>query len=41
MLPTTSGGSSFSVALPDEQATRRLMVDIAGALEAGDLVTLS
>ena len=27
--------------LPDEQATHRLMVDIASALEPGDLVTLS
>ncbi|MPZ57030.1 MAG: tRNA (adenosine(37)-N6)-threonylcarbamoyltransferase complex ATPase subunit type 1 TsaE [Rhizobiales bacterium] len=41
MLPTTSGGSSFSVALADEAALRRFMVDIAVALEPGDLVTLS
>jgi tRNA threonylcarbamoyl adenosine modification protein YjeE len=41
MLPTTSGGSSFGVALPDEQALQALMVDIAVALEPGDLVTLS
>jgi N-acetylmuramate 1-kinase len=41
MFPTTSGGSSFTVALADEQATGRLMVDIAAALEPGDLVTLS
>src|SRR5215831_7094666 len=33
--------SSFSVALPDEHATRRLAIDIANALEAGDVVTLS
>src|SRR5262252_7490980 len=33
--------SSFSVALPAEQATRRLAIDIASALEAGDVVTLS
>ena len=41
MLLTPTGGASFSVVLPDEQATRRLMVDVAGALEPGDLVTLS
>jgi hypothetical protein len=41
MLLTTAGTSSFSVALPDEHATRRLAVDIANALKAGDLVTLS
>ena len=41
MFPTTSGGYSFTVALADEEATRRLMVDIAAALEPGDLVTLS
>jgi tRNA threonylcarbamoyl adenosine modification protein YjeE len=41
MLLTTSGTSSFSVALPDEQATRRLTIDIAHALQPGDLVTLS
>ncbi len=41
MLLTTSGTSSFSVALPDEHATRRLAIDIANALLPGDLVTLS
>jgi hypothetical protein len=41
MLLTTSGGASFSVALPDEQATRRLVMDIATALQPGDLITLS
>jgi tRNA threonylcarbamoyl adenosine modification protein YjeE len=41
MLPTTSGGSSFAVALPNEQATQRLAIDVANALEPGDLVTLS
>ena len=41
MLPLTSGGYSFTVALADEEATRRLMVDIAAALAPGDLVTLS
>jgi N-acetylmuramate 1-kinase len=38
---STSGTSSFSVALPDEHATRRLAIDIANSLEAGDVVTLS
>ncbi len=41
MFPTSSGGSSFTVALADEQATRRLMVDIAASIEPGDLITLS
>ena len=41
MLSTSSGGSSFTVALADEAATRALMVDIAAALAPGDLVTLS
>jgi tRNA threonylcarbamoyl adenosine modification protein YjeE len=41
MFPVTSGGYSFTVALADEEATRRLMVDIAAALAPGDLVTLS
>src|SRR5664279_5756631 len=40
MFPTSSG-FSFTVALEDEQATRRLMVDIAAAIEPGDLITLS
>jgi len=38
---TTSAPSSFSVALPDELATQRLAIDIANALEPGDVVTLS
>jgi tRNA threonylcarbamoyl adenosine modification protein YjeE len=38
---TNSGTSSFTVALPDEHATRRLAIDVANALEAGDVVTLS
>jgi tRNA threonylcarbamoyl adenosine modification protein YjeE len=41
MFPTTAGGSSFTVALPDEQATHRLMVDVAALIEPGDLITLS
>ena len=31
MLLTTTGGASFTVVLPDEQATMRLMVDVASA----------
>jgi tRNA threonylcarbamoyl adenosine modification protein YjeE len=38
---TNSSSSSFSVALPDEHATRRLAIDVANTLEAGDVVTLS
>jgi tRNA threonylcarbamoyl adenosine modification protein YjeE len=41
MLPSTTGGSSFNVMVPDEAALRRCVVDIAMALEPGDLVTLS
>src|SRR5262249_24764011 len=38
---TASATSSFSVALPDEHAPRRLAIDIANSLKAGDFVTLS
>src|SRR6187431_1573093 len=41
MLPITSGGASYSVALASEQGIQRLVTDVAGALEPGDLVTLS
>ena len=41
MFPTTSRGFSFNVALADEQATQALMLDIAAAIEPGDLITLS
>ncbi|HEY2754450.1 MAG TPA: tRNA (adenosine(37)-N6)-threonylcarbamoyltransferase complex ATPase subunit type 1 TsaE [Pseudolabrys sp.] len=41
MFPASSGGYSFTAALADEQATRRLMADIACAIEPGDLITLS
>jgi tRNA threonylcarbamoyl adenosine modification protein YjeE len=41
MFPSSSGGFSFAAALEDEQATRRLMADIAAAIEPGDLITLS
>ena len=33
--------SSFSIVLPNEQATRRLAADLASVLKPGDLVTLS
>jgi len=33
--------SSLSIALANEQATRRLAADLASILKAGDLVTLS
>src|SRR5262249_1938232 len=38
---STASGSSHVMALPNEQATRRLALDVAAALEPGDLVTLS
>jgi tRNA threonylcarbamoyl adenosine modification protein YjeE len=41
ILPITSGGSSYSVTLEREQDIRRLVMDIAAALDPGDLVTLS
>jgi tRNA threonylcarbamoyl adenosine modification protein YjeE len=41
MLLTTPGGASFTVTLANEQATHRLAMDVAAALERGDLVTLS
>jgi tRNA threonylcarbamoyl adenosine modification protein YjeE len=41
MLLTTPGGAGFSVTLANEEATRRFMMDVAAALEPGDLVTLS
>jgi N-acetylmuramate 1-kinase len=41
MLLTTTGGASFSVTLPNEQAMAGFMTDFACALEPGDLVTLS
>jgi tRNA threonylcarbamoyl adenosine modification protein YjeE len=41
-MPLTSpGAASFSAVLPDEQATMRLMIDVANALIPGDMVTLS
>ncbi len=41
MFPTAAGGASFTVTLPNEQATARFAMDVAAALEPGDLVTLS
>ncbi|HMF20841.1 MAG TPA: tRNA (adenosine(37)-N6)-threonylcarbamoyltransferase complex ATPase subunit type 1 TsaE [Pseudolabrys sp.] len=41
MVPTGSGGYNFTAALADEAATFRLMTDIAGLIEPGDLITLS
>ena len=41
MFPNSPDGFSFTVALEDEQATNRLMADIAAAVEPGDLITLS
>src|SRR6266852_7702998 len=41
MLPTTAGGSSHAMVLPNEEAMQRLVKDIGIALEPGDLVTLS
>ena len=34
-----SATATFSVALPDEQATQRLAVDIANSLQPGDFLT--
>jgi N-acetylmuramate 1-kinase len=41
MLPTSSGGASFALTLPNEAAIHRLMIDVVVALQPGDLVTLS
>src|ERR1700730_17705885 len=41
MLLTTRGGASVTVTLPNLQALAGFVTDIAGALEPGDLVTLS
>jgi N-acetylmuramate 1-kinase len=41
MFPTTPGGSSFATSLPNEQATLRLVTEIAAILLPGDVVTLS
>jgi tRNA threonylcarbamoyl adenosine modification protein YjeE len=41
MAASSPQSASFSVVLPDERGTRRLMVDLASALKPGDFVTLS
>jgi N-acetylmuramate 1-kinase len=41
MFPAATGATSFTVTLPDEEATVRFAADIGVALEPGDLVTLS
>jgi tRNA threonylcarbamoyl adenosine modification protein YjeE len=41
MLSTTAGGASLTLALENEAATQQLVVDIANALEPGNMVTLS
>ena len=41
MLLTAPRGASFTATWPDEEATRRFATDLAGALEPGDLITLS
>jgi tRNA threonylcarbamoyl adenosine modification protein YjeE len=41
MFPSAAGATNFTVTLPNEQATARFAMDIAAALEPGDLLTLS
>jgi N-acetylmuramate 1-kinase len=41
MFPAATGGTSFTITLPNEEATARFAADVAVALEPGDLVTLS
>jgi N-acetylmuramate 1-kinase len=41
MLPSATVGTSFTVTLPNEEATARFAADVAIALEPGDLITLS
>src|SRR6202035_4761028 len=41
MLLTTTGGATFAVTIPNEEAMVAFATDIAGALEPGDLITLS
>ena len=41
MLLTAAAGASFTLTLPNEEATQRFAIDVAAALEPGDLVTLS
>src|SRR4029077_18836260 len=41
MLLTSTGGASFTVTIANEAALAAFVTDFAGALEPGDLVTLS
>src|SRR6478735_3005844 len=41
MLSAQASAHSFSLELPDEEATLRFMRDVALALQPGDLITLS
>src|ERR1700760_4215941 len=41
MLLTTTGGAGFTLTVENEQALASFVVDIACALEPGDLITLS
>src|SRR5581483_10412886 len=41
MLLTTTGGAGFTLTLPNEQALAGFVIDVACALEPGDLITLS
>ena len=41
MLLTAAGGASFTITVPNEKAMGAFAIDIACALEPGDLVTLS
>ena len=41
MLTVNAPRATWDVELPDEGATERLAMDLAVALDAGDLVTLS
>jgi tRNA threonylcarbamoyl adenosine modification protein YjeE len=41
MEPSRTGGTPITLTLPDEQAMRQLAVDLASALDPGDVVMLS
>jgi N-acetylmuramate 1-kinase len=41
MLLTTTGGAGFTLTVPNEQALAGFIIDVACALEPGDLITLS
>src|SRR5476651_1594706 len=41
MLASNTPRTTWDIVLPDEDATRRLAIDVANALRPGDLVTLS